>query len=579
MDYQFVDNDGTGIAVDGAGDVYVAGSTMYSPPSPLGQMIGIVPTVNAFEPSVADDGAYGFVARLEPDGSKLDYASYLGGAYITGFASSSDFPTTKGALQPQLAGFTNAFVAKIGVGLKVIALSVAPIVNQPYTKPVAIFTAPNSAAPPSTFSATIDWGDGTIAVGTVTSTNDPTAPFQVAGNHTYSKAGDYPVVVTVTDLSATAASTPTTATTAYDVSQLLGDQSETTIAINPNSPTQVFAAANNLTSQVGIFAAYSDDGGVTWTPSGSSGGVIGTGAPGDLPGGSGGDSDLKVVFDQFGNLFLTYLLQDLEGKARTLVLAVSTDGGRTFAILGLDTNPSGVDQPSVAVGPGAGGTGGAVWLTYLVGANIVATGASVFGLGAANISPFGTPFQTGPGPTGIATRNFGDIAVGPQGQIVIDYQSPAGGPGPSTIFVNIDQNNSTSPPGFGADTTVVGTNVGGFYPIFPQNTRTIAAEANLAYDLSNGPHRGRLYLAYTDSAGPGSQDTNIFVIYSDNNGLTWSPTDPTTGQLRSRQSTRHHRTAARPCHGRECFRSERRGRGQPWKQLSILQRHRHTDAG
>ncbi|MGA2253387.1 MAG: NF038129 family PEP-CTERM protein [Thermoguttaceae bacterium] len=69
---------------------------------------------------------------------------------------------------------------------------------------------------------------------------------------------------------------------------------------------------------------------------------------------------------------------------------------------------------------------------------------------------------------------------------------------------------------------VTRTRVGGFDPIPPQQVRTIAAEANLAWDRSGGPHNGRVYLAYTDAPAPGNQDTKIFLRYSDDNGMTWS---------------------------------------------------------
>src|SRR5207245_4597108 len=59
------------------------------------------------------------------------------------------------------------------------------------------------------------------------------------------------------------------------------------------------------------------------------------------------------------------------------------------------------------------------------------------------------------------------------------------------------------------------------------------AEANLAYDLSNGPHRGRLYLVYLNAASPTTDDTDVFVRFSDNNGANFSApirvNDVTTG--------------------------------------------------
>ena len=52
--------------------------------------------------------------------------------------------------------------------------------------------------------------------------------------------------------------------------------------------------------------------------------------------------------------------------------------------------------------------------------------------------------------------------------------------------------------------------------------RTIDAEAGLAWDCSNGPHRGRVYLVYTDRPTSSSMDTDIYLRHSDDNGATWT---------------------------------------------------------
>ncbi|WP_295583683.1 SBBP repeat-containing protein [uncultured Lamprocystis sp.] len=112
---------GNGIAVDGAGNVYVTGQT-FSPNFPIrhGLQPGKSGSVDAF------------VAKISADGASLVYASYLGGssadygmsiaadgagnAYVTGITFSTDFPS-HGALQPDHGGgpdggAIDAFVAK-----------------------------------------------------------------------------------------------------------------------------------------------------------------------------------------------------------------------------------------------------------------------------------------------------------------------------------------------------------------------------------------------------------------------------------------------------------------------------------
>ena len=75
---------------------------------------------------------------------------------------------------------------------------------------------------------------------------------------------------------------------------------------------------------------------------------------------------------------------------------------------------------------------------------LVAHGALATGLGQTGI--FGD-VQVALGPAGIAgKRNFGDISVGPKGQVLVTYQSPTAGPGPSQVFVNLDANGTN--PGY-----------------------------------------------------------------------------------------------------------------------------------
>ncbi len=112
---------GYGIAADAAGNAYVSGNTS-SPDFPTTANV-VQPTFNG-PYSVYGDG---FVAKLSADGSRLEYATYLGGtagdtcsgiavdaggeAYVTGYTRSVDFPTAH-ALQPS-GHRADAFVTKL----------------------------------------------------------------------------------------------------------------------------------------------------------------------------------------------------------------------------------------------------------------------------------------------------------------------------------------------------------------------------------------------------------------------------------------------------------------------------------
>jgi hypothetical protein len=279
-----------------------------------------------------------------------------------------------------------------------------------------------------------------------------------------------------------------------NISPQHGNHAESTISINPTNPLNLFAG-----STVGNVNKYSMDGGVTWQNSQYI----------NLPGTIG---DIQSAWDSFGNLFITYLSSSSFGT----IVARSSDGGATFRD-GRTIAASGTDQPSIAVGPsGLPDVPGAVWVTYTGGGSAVfAAGAPVMGLDS--VGAFTAPL-TVPGPGG----DFGDIAVGPSGQVLVTYQNNGSGVGPDTIKVNLNPTGLASP-AFHPVVIATDTNVGGFAPIPAQPLRTIDAEANLAWDKSGGPYNGRVYLVYTDRPSVSSNATTIYVRYSDDNGMTWSP--------------------------------------------------------
>ncbi|HYC88664.1 MAG TPA: SBBP repeat-containing protein [Thermoanaerobaculia bacterium] len=109
---------GRGIAVDSAGNAYVAGQTTSTN----------FPTVNALQAifAGADDT---FVAKLNPAGSALVYSTYLGGsgydaasdiaidlagnAYVAGVTNGTDFPTANAVQAASGGGSRDAFLTKI----------------------------------------------------------------------------------------------------------------------------------------------------------------------------------------------------------------------------------------------------------------------------------------------------------------------------------------------------------------------------------------------------------------------------------------------------------------------------------
>ena len=115
-----------GIAVDAIGEAYVVGQTDSTDFSVVGGVGG------------DQDRSDAFVTKLNPAGTALAYSTYLGGdgndfaltvavdsagfAYLTGATDSTDFPAVD-AFQPQSAGTTDAFVAKLNPAGDTLAYS------------------------------------------------------------------------------------------------------------------------------------------------------------------------------------------------------------------------------------------------------------------------------------------------------------------------------------------------------------------------------------------------------------------------------------------------------------------------
>ena len=157
---------GYGIGIDANRDAFVAGTTDWDS----------FPVVGAVQSSFGGNFD-AFVAELDPAGSSLPFATYLGGTgyedgnaiavdgqgnvYVGGRTGSANFPTAN-ALQPQLTGGEDAFVAKITLSHQAVQLgsSTAVVSSQ----------NPSTAGQSVTFTATVTGAIGSpiAPTGTVT---------------------------------------------------------------------------------------------------------------------------------------------------------------------------------------------------------------------------------------------------------------------------------------------------------------------------------------------------------------------------------------------------------------------------
>src|SRR5262249_39753573 len=190
--------------------------------------------------------------------------------------------------------------------------------------------------------------------------------------------------------------------------------------------------------------------------------------------------DPSVAFDEFGNLFVSYFSATLDHAD----LLLSTDGGNTLKQIGSFGDAA--DQPKIAA---AKGEIEDVWIsnTSLAMEGVF---ASVTGLG--QIGAFTGP---SPVPNPPSAKNFGKIAIGPKGQVLINYQTDAF-VNTDTIRTSLSQGNGF---GFTGDRFAVNDNIGlvtSLPPAIPN--RLTDAKSSVAYDRSGGPHNGRAYLVYMD---------------------------------------------------------------------------------
>jgi len=300
-----------------------------------------------------------------------------------------------------------------------------------------------------------------------------------------------------------------------DVSQRHLNESEEAIAVNPTNPNNIVIVSNvghrEAGLSAGMFEGVSFDGGRTWTRR-----LIGNND--NL-----GDAccDPSLSFDEYGNLFLAYLYQ-VENE---VPIALSTDGGLNFNLIAnvgqppktTPTKASGdnrglfryVDQPTITAAKGE------AWVVFNAGGPMFATGAPVTGLGQVGA------FFVGEVVPGSNNCTYGDVAIGPVGQVMQVCTLTESGQGGGKLFVNVDPD-GLGPAGFGDRVFVAETHVGGFDFIPAQPDRSVDAEPGLAWDRTGGRHSGRVYLVYTKEQQNESDNTDVYVRYSDDGGVTWS---------------------------------------------------------
>ena len=232
--------------------------------------------------------------------------------------------------------------------------------------------------------------------------------------------------------------------------------------------------------------------------------------------------DGALAADRFGNIHLVYMTSDAAGNL-TIKYTFSVDGGATFPNANFQTldggGPRTVDKPWVTTGPDANSPGNEVVIVTYKAQNgrLVMRGASVTGLNTIGAMSAAVRFSDN-----TANNNYAVPSVGPQGQVLVTWQNPPNGQGAVTIFVARDLDGLRNGLAFANNVTVTTSNGGGFDSIPATTDRNTFASPEIAYDRSGGPFSGRVYLLYADEIPDESDNFDIFIRFSDDDGAHWS---------------------------------------------------------
>jgi len=291
---------------------------------------------------------------------------------------------------------------------------------------------------------------------------------------------------------------------------------EVLIDVNPTNPLNLVICGHS--SSLGWMNTYcSFDGGATWT-------YVRVGSEQDhFP--FEYRFDPALAFDGDGNVYVGYGIAHgtLPQRFTDVIVCKSTDGGRTYTqsasagsartvqdLLGNDKfclatgrDPVVEDRQNVYV----------AWTWNIPTMNNldqqIAVSASTDG-GAT----FSAPRVINDNSIfGRDRALFADPSVGPNGELYVswhDFDNQA------RIMVDRSFDGGVT---WGSDVLVAPFALGLKTPIPPQPDRGVAAGPVMDVDISNGPHRGRAYLAYCHA---GAFGFDVSLRYSDDQAATWS---------------------------------------------------------
>ncbi len=303
-----------------------------------------------------------------------------------------------------------------------------------------------------------------------------------------------------------------------DVSNECGPQSETFITIDPNTP-RTLAAGSNEIFRLPMRGYYSTNGGGSW------GGVDLPLPPAKSKSGFDFGSDPTLAFDTQGNVFYGYIVVFFSGvsspngvgiNGTEMAVARSTDGGKTYPAVTFFSFEGGEnhfnDKPMITADTNAASTfHDNVYIAW----DAAVGGSTGGGVRVGTSSDHGASFSVtrADDPSGPGRAIGASPSVGPNGELYVAWND---------YFANAIVFNSSYDGGqsWGAPVTISRKTLPFDIGIPAESFRGALVYPSLDVDRSSGPHRGRIYCSWMDLTS--ANVTDIFISYSDNNGLTWS---------------------------------------------------------
>jgi hypothetical protein len=312
-------------------------------------------------------------------------------------------------------------------------------------------------------------------------------------------------------------------------------QSEMTLDVNPTNPLHLAGFSHKLIfdpsdpetvtdySQIDVFQSV--DGGKSWTTTtiNDQDEGIGIGLA-ELRG------DPSIAFDAVGNLYIAYGHRSASGTDH-LIVARQNAGQATFTQFRSATTVSGtgsLDKWHLATGSdGSGSNNQAVYVAY------TQTTGNDYNIMVAGSSDGGNTFTTTAVGINDAAmdghkRLFADPAVGPGGELHVAWIDLTA----KTIHFDSDLNGLSGGFSFGTDVLVKQVTYSLDFPTIVNAQPDLGLRAGLSLDVDRSGRpstNGRLYLTWVDGVGANfpsttNQNSDIFLSYSTNGGVTWSPT-------------------------------------------------------